>query len=243
MNSQLYTATSGLINEQRRLELISNNLANASTAGYRSQRLFSAVYPLQGPGLSAPLRAANGAVAPAGAYSVPGPGPTRPTGRDLDVALPDGHLLSVRTAAGIRHIRGGSLNVSPSGTLVDAAGHPVLDAKQKPIEGLAPGAAIAVDGRVLVGGVESGRVAVVRDVDGTLIREGDGLLAANPGAAAPEPVAEPELMPGWLEGSGSDPLIELVNLIEAQRAFESYQKIISLTMNEVNRRAVNDLAG
>ncbi len=243
MNSQLYTATSGLINEQRRLELISNNLANTSTAGYRSQRLFSAVFPTEGAGLSAPLRAANNAVAPAGAYSVPGPGAFTATGRDLDIALREGELLTVRTAQGVRYTRTGSLDIGPDGTLIDGKGNPVLDAKQKPIQGLTPGATIATDGRVLVAGIENGRVAVVRDNDGVLVAEGDGLLTPNGREAQLEPVADPELMSGWLEGSTSEPIVELVNLIEAQRAFESYQKIISLTMNEINRRAVNDIAG
>ena len=58
-----------------------------------------------------------------------------------------------------------------------------------------------------------------------------------------EPVDEPQLQPGWLERSGADPLSELVRLIEAQRAFEGYQKLISMTMNEVNRRAIADIAG
>lgn len=243
MNSQLYTATSGLINEQRRLELISNNLANTSTAGYRSQRLFSTVYSPPDQGTPAHLRAANGAVAPAGTYSIPGPAPVRATGRELDIALSDGDLLTVQTPAGLRYTRAGSLDVSPAGTLIDTAGHAVLDGNQKPIGGLTPGARVATDGRILANGVEIGRLAVVRDSSGSLIREGGGLLVPGRDGATPEPVAEPELMPGWLEGSGSDPLVELVNLIEAQRAFESYQKIISLTMNEVNRRAVNDLAG
>jgi len=243
MNSQLYTATSGLINEQRRLDLISNNLANASTSGFRSQRLFSSVYSQRTQDAPASVHAANTSVAPAGAYSVPGPGPVRVTGRDLDIALSEGDLLSVRTAGGVRYTRAGSLNVSSGGQLTDMAGNPVLNAEQKPIDGLTAGTAIAADGRVLVDGVETGRVGVVRDPRGVLIREGDGLLSARGRDAAMEPVKEPKLMSGWLEGSGTNALVEMVNLIEAQRAFESYQKIISLTMNEVNRRAVNDLAG
>ena len=55
--------------------------------------------------------------------------------------------------------------------------------------------------------------------------------------------SDADLRPGWLESSGVDPLRELVRLIETQRAFESYQKLVSMTMNETNRRAVNDLAG
>ena len=55
--------------------------------------------------------------------------------------------------------------------------------------------------------------------------------------------ARPRLRVGWLEGSGSDPVQELIRLIDAQRAFEQYQKVMSLTANEINRRAVNEIAG
>jgi flagellar basal body rod protein FlgG len=51
------------------------------------------------------------------------------------------------------------------------------------------------------------------------------------------------MRPGWLEGSAVDALGEMVQLIESQRAFESYQRIVSLTVNEVDRHAVNDIAG
>ena len=243
MNSELYTAASGLINEQRRLDMISNNLANMSTSGFRAQRLFSTVYSGLGRDAPSSVRAANAGVAVAGAYDVPGPGPVRSTGRDLDVALEDGSFLTVQTAGGRRYARAGNLTVSASGALTDTAGRGLLDPRGKPISGLSPDTSIASDGRVLSNGSEVARLAVVRDPGGVLIREGDGLLAAGGREGELEAIAQPRLRPGWLEGSSTDPLIELVQLIEAQRSFESNQRLISLTMNEVNRRAINDLAG
>jgi flagellar basal-body rod protein FlgG len=68
------------------------------------------------------------------------------------------------------------------------------------------------------------------------------LLSAAGRDGALDVVDEPSLRPGWLDGSAADPMQELVRLVEAQRAFESYQKIVKMTMNEVNRRAVNEIA-
>ncbi len=243
MDSQLYTAASGLLQEERRLELISNNLANLSTPGYRAQRAFATVYQKLGPEAGAIVRGANAGVAIAGTFEVPGPGPIRSTGRDLDVALEDGDLLAVETPGGRRYTRAGNLGVSTDGKLVDAAGRAVLGTDGKPIQGLGAGASIAADGSVLEGDNEVGRLLVVRDPKKVLAREGNNLLSAVGNDAALATVADPTVRPGWLEGSGTDALGELVHLIEAQRAFESYQKLVSTSMNEVNRRAANDLAG
>ncbi|HEU4401279.1 MAG TPA: flagellar hook-basal body protein [Candidatus Polarisedimenticolia bacterium] len=243
MNSQLYTAASGLLAEERRLELITNNLANLSTPGYRAQRSFAAVYQPFGPAADASVRAANASVAIAGAYEVPGPGSSRATGRDLDITLDNDTFLVVSTPAGRRYTRDGSLSVSTKGDLIDAQGRAVLGSDGKPLSGLNAGAHLTADGRVQNGDAEVGTLLLVSDPQKVLRREGDNLLMAAGNDAALTPVKTPAVRPGFLEESGSEALGELVNLIETQRAFESYQKLISLTMNEVNRRAVNDLAG
>jgi flagellar basal body rod protein FlgG len=242
MNSQLYIAASGLLVEERRLELIANNLANLSTAGFRAQRAFSTVYRASAD-MAGPLpHAANQAVALAGVYEVPGPGPAFSTGRQLDVALDDG-LLAVETPAGRRYTRAGTLDVSREGRLIDGAGRAVLDANGRPIDGLTAAAGITADGRVVERDAERGRLLVVRDPAKVLRPEGGNLLGADGRDAQLETVAQPALQPGWLESSATVALSELVSLIDAQRAFESYQKIVSTTMNEVNRKAVTEIAG
>lgn len=243
MNSQLYTAASGLLVEERRIELIANNLANLSTPGYRSQRAFSAVYQRFAPGAPDAMRVANASVALAGAYEVPGTGPLRQTGRDTDCALENGTFLVVQTPAGRRYTRAGNLEVTPAGTLADAAGNPVLGTDGRPLGGLGPGAAIQADGRIVEGETDRGRILIVRDPNGVLRREGSNLLTAEGKDAQIENVGDPALRPGWLEASGVDPVGELVRLIEAQRAFESYQRLISTTMNDVNKAAATQIAG
>lgn len=243
MNSQLYIAASGLLVEERRVELIANNLANLGTNGFRAQRSFSAIYRGVAPDAGPLLLASNHGVALAGAYEVPGPGPMRPTGRPLDVALGAESVLGVETADGRRYTRAGALQVAADGRLTDGGGRPVLDSAGRPIGGLTPAAEITADGRVLESGAERGRLLVLRDGAGVLQPEGDNLLSAQGRDAELETVNEPSLQPGWLEGSAADAMGELVLLIEAQRAFESYQRLISLTMNDINRKAVTELAG
>ena len=243
MYSQLYTAASGLIQEQKRLDLISNNLANLSTSGFRSQRLFSTIYRRLDPNVPESIQSGNASVAVAGAYEVPGRGPVRYTGRDLDVALADGTFLAVQAAGGRGYTRNGSLQITADGALLDGGGRSLLDAQGQSISGLGPLATIGADGAVREAGNELARLMLVRDPRNRLEITGEGLLSAGGRDNEMEAVGEPNLQPGWLEGSGTEALGELVQLIEAQRAFEAYQKMIFVTMNEVNRRAVNDLAG
>ncbi len=243
MNSQLYTAASGLLVQERRLELISNNLANLSTAGYRAQHAFSAVFDRFGPDAPEQVRMANAGVALAGTWETPGAGSRTHTGRPLDLALEPDEYLVLETGGGRRYSRAGSLLVSREGTLTDESGNRVLNSEKKPFAGLSAAARVEGDGRILDGDQELGRLLVVRDPGGDLLPEGRNLMTAAPGSPAPEEVNDPVVTPGFRERSNTDPLIELVDLIEAQRTFESYQKLITMTMSEVNRKAVNELVG
>ncbi len=243
MNSQFYVAASGLLVEERRVEMIANNLANLSTSGYRSQRSFSAIFEALDPGASPELAAVNRAVALGGAYEAPGPGPSRPTGRGLDVALPEGALFAVETPAGRRYTRNGALGVSESGELIDSGGRRVLGSGEQPIGGLTQAATITADGQIFDGDQARGELLVVSDPEQVLRPEGNNLLTAAGDDDRLKPVATKQLDPGWLEGSAANPISELVLLVEAQRAFESYQRIVSMTMNDVNRKAVTEIAG
>ncbi len=236
MNSQLYTAASGLIVQSRNLEMVSNNLANLSTNGFRAQRTFSAVYQkhVGSPG--------NRSVALAGQWESRTPGTMLPTGNPLDVALGRDELLVIETPAGRRYSRDGALAVSQDGRLIDNHGFAVLDPEGRPITGLGTNSAIASGGKVMRDGNEIARLQIARFDPAILRREGDNLLTADGRDQDVVPVAEPELRPGHLEQANTNGVEELVRLIEVRRAFEGYQRLISLTMNDVNRKTVNEIA-
>lgn len=242
MNDQLYTAASGLIVEERRLELTANNLANVSTPGFRASRAFTSVFESRTGDAPSNSRSINRAVALAGTYAEPGPGPMEPTERALDVGLRDEGLLVVESPAGRAYTRAGNLLIAPDGTLTDGAGNPVLGEGGGRLEGLSPSTTITADGNIVDGPAILGRLMVVRDPSKILLQAGSNLMSAGGQDDLLETVDEPQLMPGWLERSGTEPVRELVYLLESQRAFESYQKLITLT-NDVNRRAVNEIAG
>ena len=236
MNSQLYTAASGLIAQARKLDMVANNLANVSTNGYRAQRTFQNVYQrhVGSPG--------NRAVALAGSWEPAGAGVHAPTGNPLDVALGDGQLLVLQTPAGRRYSRDGALSIGSGGELVDAKGNAVLDPRGVPITGLDAGSEILADGRVMRDGNEVATLQIARYDPELHQRVGGNLLSAAGREDDVDVVEDPQLRPGHVEQSNAAAVEELVRLIEIKRAFETYQKLVSLTMNDVNRRAVNDIA-
>jgi flagellar basal body rod protein FlgG len=223
MGDGIYVALSGAARQVETLDTIATNLANASTPGYQRLRLaFRAELARAADG--SPLRFA----ATARSVTDATPGAIRETGRPLDVALPAGSFLAVRTERGERYTRAGSLAVSPTGELRAGGGASVVgeDGKVLKITPEDAPVAIAPDGRVRQGERVVGRLRVVSfDRPDALVREGASLLAAPPQAGAPRPSAG-ELNVGALEESNAVVVRELADMIAATRAFEAAEKTI-----------------
>ncbi|WP_027718831.1 flagellar hook-basal body protein [Desulfovirgula thermocuniculi] len=234
----IYTAASGLGVAQARLEVLANNLANATTPGFKADRLVQEPF---WPHLLAAREEGDftrGALPwrPVG-YSYQGvmvrevrtdfsPGPLKETGRRTDIALGrPGAFLAVETPQGERYTRDGSLGVDAQGYLVDSRGHRVLgeggylqvgsgDFKINP-----NGEVFAADGRPV------GRLRVVEFADPALLEKaGDGYFAAPPGEA--QPAANPEVHQGFLEGSNTDPAASAVGIMQAVRAYGANQRLL-----------------
>ena len=100
--------------------------------------------------------------------------------------------------------------------------------------------AVAADGTISQNGQPVGRLSVVRfDTLAALEKGGDGLYR-NASNAAPVDANDVQLRQGMLEGSNVNPIVEITNLIEIQRAYESVTRMIENT-NDLSRRAVERL--
>ncbi len=197
---------------ERRQEVVSNNLANVSTPGFKGQRVFARLLANGGPA------AQIGDDFRAGAVSN--------TGRTLDLAMESDGFLVVRTDAGERYMRGGSLHLDEGGALVTDEGHAVMSDGGPMV--LPPGdVVVQPDGVVLVDGAEVGRLRVERPSKPP-VREGERLWAPQaPGADVPR--EEVKIEQGHLEESNVDPVSALVEMIEIQRAYGAVQRSIQET--------------
>lgn len=208
---------------ERRQEVAANNLANASTAGFRGDRVFARLLEGGGPEAVAVVDARPGTV-------------TR-TGRPLDVALEGDGFLVVGTPAGERYVRGGSFTLDAGGTLVTGEGHPLLG-DAGPLT-LPPGdAVIQSSGEVTVDGVSVGCLRV--DLPGgPPLREGANLWIPQGPA---ERLAEQQvrIRSEHLEESNVDPVSALVEMIEIQRAYGAVHRSL-LAADDVMQTITSDL--
>jgi flagellar basal-body rod protein FlgG len=235
MDRGLYIAASGMLAEQTRQDQIANDLANASTPGYKPDRSAQASFDrmmLENRADGRAIGALDLGARIAAVRTDLSPAPLEQTDNPLDVAVDGAGFLAVQTPAGTRFTRNGQLVVDPQGRLADAMGFPLLDEKGKPIQvGNANELVIGADGAVTRAGKTIARIAVVALTSPT--KQGDTLFAGVPG---PRP-AGTAVRQGFLEGSGVNPATAMVEMITSLRAFESAQKAIQ-TIDETLQRGI-----
>ena len=232
MDRLIYTAMTAMNAAMDRQRVVANNLANASTPGFR-QEIF-AVTPATLKDGSLEARAmARGNVRGADMRTAR----VVPTGNPLDVALEGKALIAYQSPdrQGEIYSRRGDLRVAASGVLENGEGLAVLGEGGTPIT-VPPGFSIslAADGTVLASDPAApnaaaeaiDRIRLVNPEGSPLAKGIDSFLKVpNGGVLPPDPTAR--LKPGALEMSNVETADTLVQMIEAQRAFEQRAKIIA----------------
>jgi len=224
MDRLIYLAMSGAKATLQRQDLLANNLANASTNGFRAELQAFRAVPVRGDGASTRVFALEST---AGHDSRSGP--VQGTGRALDVAMQANAWLAVVALDGTEgYTRAGALQLGAEGELLTASGLPVLG-DGGPIT-LPTNAAVEVasDGTITtqVGNrppVQAGRLKLVTP-EGALARGEDGLFRAAEGELAADPAAR--VQSGALEGSNVSPVETMVAMIAAARQFEQQMKVL-----------------
>lgn len=239
MPDGLTISYSGAVAQSEALDTAANNLANASTLGFRAQRaVFEQVLAASPPD----GRPTSRGVRVQQLRLDLSQGPVRGTGNPLDVALRGPGFLSIATSAGERYTRAGNLSLSREGTLVTAAGNAVQGEGGQPIRiGNRGPVSILPDGTVQVAGAAVGRLKLVQFDDARrLAPEGEGLLRA-PDGEQPRPVSSTDVLQGQLEQSNVNVVRGLTDLVRISRAHDAFQKTIQ-TLREIDQRAANDIA-
>jgi len=239
MDRLIYLSMSGAKATMQRQEVLANNLANASTNGFRAEMAAFRAVPVRGDGASTRAFALESTVGWDDRS-----GPVQTTGRELDVAMQGKAWLTVQALDGTEaYTRSGALEVNADGTLVTAGGLQVMG-EGGPITIPAGGRVeIAADGTVntMVGNArpqQAGRLKLVTP-EGPLSRGTDGLFRAAGGDLPADPQAR--LQSGALEGSNVSPVETMVAMIAAARQFEHQMK--SLQGAEQREQAAAKLLG
>lgn len=228
MIRSLWTARTGLDAQQTSLDVISNNLANVSTNGFRAEMANFRSVPMQGAGATTRVFALE---ATSGHRSASGPAQT--TGRPLDLMAVGNAWFAVQALDGTEaYTRGGALEVTNQGQLVNSLGLPVLSDGGAPID-VPPNAQVNVSASGVVSarvpGQEPQQVGRIKlatpNEDAPLKRGDDGLFRAGAGEPLP---ADPnaQLRSGVLEGSNVNAVECMVGMIAAQRQFEQQMRLL-----------------
>jgi flagellar basal-body rod protein FlgG len=215
--------------QQQRMDHLANDVANVNTAGYKHVRtgFRDLVYGQQSRGAAATVTAGSGSATQIIGRSFE-QGALRQTGQPLDVALQGPGFLQVVTPQGQQALtRDGSLRVTNTGQLVTSTGAQVLPAITFPAGTNLNEVSVATDGTITSAGQVIGRLQAV-DVPAPqgLTSAGDNLFLANAQSGAPRPAAATTFGGGYLEGSNVQLADSMVDMMDAQRAFELASKAI-----------------
>lgn len=231
-----YIALSGMRSRLDELDRLASDIANAGTAGYKTERTTDA--QADRPRFDAVLQTAID-VAPSAKRLDLSAGPLSTTGRDLDFALEGTGFFTIQTPAGPRYTRNGHFAVATDGTLTTAEGFPV-GGVAGPIK-LGPGkVTVDQDGTIYAGPAVAGRLAIVTFDDPSRLTRESGALFRS--AAMPAEATGTSVKGGALEESNVSVVQRVAELTNVSRTFEALQKALSLVMNDVDGRAV-DLLG
>lgn len=248
----LYTAWTGMVNEQKRLDVVSNNLANSATLGYKADSVSSQAFDQM---LTIKIRDGSQAyhnqaigtmslgVKVGEVYTDYSQGSFRNTGGNFDVALSGNGFFTVnytnsRGQTSKRYTRDGSFQVTKDGYLVDTEGNRVqgtggdiridTNAKSVTIDKMGT---ITVDGAV----VDQLLVTDFEDYD-YLVKLNDNMYTTVDGAA--EKASNAAVVQGYTEQSNVNVVAEMVDMITITRAYEANQKMIK-AMDSMMDKAVN----
>ena len=243
MDRLIYTAMSGANAAASRQAVLSNNLANVSTTGFRAELSTYRAVPLQGEGTPTRVFAVE-----ATAGFLDRPGPAQRTDRSLDVMASGSAWFSMQALDGTEaYTRNGHLEVSNDGTIVSSSGLPVLSSGGAPMT-VPPGAMLSIgnDGTVSakVGSQPAnsiGRLKMVTSAaDDPLKRGADGLFRTASGDPLPNDETA-KLQTGVLEGSNVNAVEAMVGMIQTARQFETQMRLLQTA--ESNDRSAAQLLG
>lgn len=250
----LYTAYTGMINEQHRMDTLTNNLANVNTTGFKKEgttsQSFSDIlaYDIKDKSeyyLPKRMGVSNPGVKIGENYTDYSIGALHETDNTFDLALSDKGFFEIEFTdkagnTSVKYTRDGSFTLNAQGNLVTKDGDFVLDSNGNHIT-LDPTQEVYINrfGQIFQNNAQQATVGVI-DFENYdyLEKYGENLLQTVDGAT--ETAANTQVLSGYLEQSNVNVVEEMVNMIAIQRQYEANQHMIK-TVDGTLQIAANDL--
>ncbi len=263
MQTGFYSNTGGMVTQFNRLDVVSNNLANLNTNGYKRDDVvigdFMRLYKEQRDILPLENNTKDGSKflnrsmirvpQVVEEYTDQDGGVIVQTENPLDLAFQQKNMFfAIETPSGIRYTRDGSFSLNESGQVVNKEGHKLLNTANQPITiPESQNITISSDGRVYIKNkgtlTEAGETSQIKVVTFEnpkyLQKVGNNLFITDKEEV---PMTGDNLVKqGFLEKSNVNAISEMTALIEVNRLVGMYQKVMDTQMNDLNQDAINKL--
>jgi len=241
------TAASGLRSRMEALDILSNNLANSNTGGYKVDREFYSLY--QGE-QTTPANGQQATTLPViqKAWTDFQQGLITPTGNPLDLALEGKGFFTIEGPSGPLYTRNGAFKLSAKGELTTLDGYPVRgvsppNAPPKKIQTVSQGPIqITSDGTVQQDGQDLGQIQLVNFANTSAMdKVGNSYYRVTDPKIKPVPAKDVVVNQGKVESSNVAPAESAVRLVDLMRQYEMLQKAVSLSA-EMSKQAIDQVA-
>jgi flagellar basal-body rod protein FlgG len=247
MLRSLYIASTGMLAQRKKMDIVTNNIINIDTTGYKKDTLISKSFKdlmiegMSGSPGSSLIGPQNSGVHVDDIVTSFDQGDLEQTGRLTDLALQGEGFFVISTPRGLRYTRDGAFAVSPGGYLVNSSGNYVQGTNGNIYVG-SDEFTIDEQGNVIVDDVTVNRLQVVTFGDLTgLEKEGANMFAVGSAGAA-RLATDYAVKQGYLESSNVSMAEEMVTMVELNRAYQVNQRVLTMldqslgkTVNEVGK--------
>ena len=250
MLRSLYIAGTGMITERSKMDVITNNIANIETVGYKKDQMISRSFSdllleqINDPNIInqrtevGPLNTGTHIDEIVTDFTQ---GSLEFTEENTDLAIQGDGYFSVLTPQGIRYTRSGNFAVDSNGDLVTQEGYYVLGQDGGRIHIGTDEFSVSGKGTIMAGNQTVGTIRLVAFQDQTVLRKTGENLYTTYNNSQPAQVATASIKQGYLENSNVDMATEMVDMLATNRAYESNQRIVKM-VDESLGKTVNDIA-
>jgi flagellar basal-body rod protein FlgF len=256
MTGSIYMAAGGALTYQKRLEIISNNLANINTIGFKKT-----TDSFQAFDLSALPEENNATTSPSDQSQASAfwnhlitqtdfsNGALKESGNNFDLAITGNGFFCVQTPEGIRYTRRGDFGINPEGLLVTQQGWPVLgeggdimvDSQADVNDPHGHKFSVDTDGNVSVDGQQVAKLRIVDFAEPGRLEKTDATFFKPQASDVVETSAEGfQISQGYVELSNVAAVEMMTELIEVLRGYESYQKVIR-SVDDINSKVIDEV--
>lgn len=250
----LYTAGTGMLVERSRMDVVTNNIVNADTLGYKTDTMISRSFAdmllsrLNDPNIvyqrSTPtIGDHNTGVHVDELITSFAQGTPEQTNLRTDLCIVGNGFFAVNTPEGERYTRAGNFSLDNEGYLLNMDGYYVLDSSSNPIQLTSDRFRITEDGTILNldENAEVGKLRIVEFEDISQLRKQGDSLYFDYGGANPQEAEGSQVLQGYIETSNVSIAAEMVDMIITNRTYEANQSALRM-IDSTLELAANNIA-